>query len=591
MGCMAPLQENTEKCARCGYERSAPYDKQYSKPGAMLGERYILGRLVRKNGESALYLGYDNNLQTRVWIREYFPPNLCMRNPMTGEIRPKEGCGAQYKALLADYIDLCQTLKQLGQMEPVVPVETVFSANGTAYAVYKYLAVSQFEHWLSKQGGKLPVQQAQALFLPLCNALSNIHARGMIHRGISPYTVYIGKDGRLYLWDFCLGATRTGGSELQAELFNGYSAPEQYTSNGWQGPWTDIYAVAALLYRTISGFVPPKSIQIAPNRPLAPLSHLAADVPQHLSDAVMEAMHPRTEARIQEMSSFVSQLIRTEMSNTAIYDASMVNEVKQERERAERREKRAQEHRRAKYVLVGMVVTVVLLGVMLWAVMRTLFPEMITPSADREDTPGQSVSLALDDESSSEDAAATDNRMPNLVGQKLEDVQNNPLYDRFVFEISEDYNSEYGAGEIYNHSPSPDVVVPDGRTVILYVSQGKKLVTMPDLSGKTPEEVSAALRELAGDDTDIAYTSFTRYSDADVPPGTATGSEPAAGEEFDLMETNIRVFFLPEASQVEIQEQLPTVQQPSAVQRPSSSSSSSSQPDNWREWALSQQNN
>lgn len=592
-------------CYRCGYDHSAPYDRRFCRPGTELNERYLVGKLAGHNGESALYLGYDNNLQTRVWLREYFPPNLCVRNSLTGEITPREGCGAQYKALLSDYIDLCKELERLGQTEPIVPLETVVHAQGTVYAVYKYLEITQLETWLNSQEGQLSVTQAQELFLPLCNALSNIHARGLIHRGISPYTVYMGEDDRLYLWNFCLGAARTGGSELEAELFNGYSAPEQYTSNGWQGTWTDVYAVAALFYRTVSGFVPPKSTQIGPSRPLARLDDLVDNVPENIADAVEEAMRPVSEMRMQEMTPFVMQLLRTEMSTTTIYDASMVNEVNKKMQENEREYEYAQESEESeeikaqggskRYFFGVTLAAVVVLAVMLFIITHVMFPEMYQ-SSDSDEDASQSDGLVSSEESDTSDDAGN-YIMPTLVGKTLEEVQSDPGYSNFTFVVKERYN-ERDAGEIYKHEPVLGDTITKDQEVVLYVSKGPLMVIMPDLTGNTPEEVNEALEALVGDgeeyeDIVMTYTSFTRYSDVDVPAGTATDSEPKAGEKFDISSKNICVFFKPETSEEEKTPDKADIDTDADDDDPpknrnDSQGDSNNRPKSWRDWILNQ---
>ena len=128
---------------------------------------------------------------------------------------------------MADNTEMSNDVRSLSGTEPVSPIDEVVPENDTVYASDRDLGVVQLESWLSAEGGKLPAEDALNLLIPLYNALTNIHGKGIIHRGLSPYTVYIDKSGRLYLWDFCLSAVRTGGSELEAERFDGYSAQEQ----------------------------------------------------------------------------------------------------------------------------------------------------------------------------------------------------------------------------------------------------------------------------------------------------------------------------------------------------------------------------
>lgn len=579
MGCMSPLGDYIV-CPNCGYDNGSPYDKQYRKPGTNLANRYTVGRLIRKNGEGAVYLGLDHSTQKRVWIREYYPHTLAGRDVLTGDILPREGHSAQYKALMAEFIDLCNDIRQVSAVEPVVPISDMVGEQGTVYAVYPDFGLVPLEKWLAQQGGRLPVGESRERIIPLLNALSNLHAKGVIHRGISSYTVYADKNGDWYIWDFCLSATRTGESELEAELFHGYSAPEQYSSTGWQGTWTDVYGAAALFYRVVSGFVPPKSTLIGEQRPLTPLLDLVMDIPANISSAVADAMNPDTDHRTQDLGAFLSSLIQTDLANTAIYDIAKVSEVKKRRE--EKRAVQAEKQQRGKYVALGMVVTVTVLVIALFVIMTALFPDLIERNPGL--APSNSNSGVGDDPSGVEDDSSPTTEagtLPNFAGQKAEDVQE--LYgDRYSFSIRSEYNSEFEEGIVYDQAPSQGIPVAEGRTVILYVSKGQKLLVMPDLIGKTREEVADAIYALTEGEFDLPYTSFDRHSSEDVDPGTVISTNPKANEEFDPQTTRITIIFksessVSEASQVEqAHNSTPSASTPSSSSSPNNPSEAES---------------
>ena len=116
------------------------------------------------------------------------------------------------------------------------------------YAVSQYSKTISFADFLMRSGGELTWIQAKRLLMPLFLHVSALHKVGMIHRGISPDTLRLDSKGQLYLSGFCIVSARTDRSELEAELFSGYAAPEQYSLSSWQGRWTDVYALAAVLY-------------------------------------------------------------------------------------------------------------------------------------------------------------------------------------------------------------------------------------------------------------------------------------------------------------------------------------------------------
>lgn len=530
-------------CPRCGYDNDTSYDKDYRKPGSVVGGRYILGRLMHKNGEGAVYVGFDDSLQVKVWVREYFPSTIALRSPATGEVMPLSGCDAQFKALLSDFGDVCNEVRRMGVTEPVIPIENVVVDAGTAYAVYKDVGAQSFEEWLNRQGGKLTVAGARDVLLPLFNTLSNIHTRGVIHRGISPYTVYVDDSGKIYLWDFCMSATRTGGSELAAELFDGYSAPEQYSSNGWQGTWTDVYGAAALFYRTVSGFVPPKATQINDQRPLAPLIDLVMEIPDNISDAVAEAMDQNTNTRTQEIGTFIARLVQTDLDTTAVYDTNKISEIKRgrERKRAEREENR----RRGKYVVLGLLITFLLLSAAMFWFATTFLDDMF--SSDQSDS-SRSVAESSQDSSEEESQEDEEQQMPYLIGETLEEAQRQ-YGGRYVLDVEEDYHETMAEGVIYSQSPEAGIAIMDGRTVIVYVSKGKRRIVMPDMVGLTRDEVAEKMGEISEEvGFDVAYTPFERYQ-ADADPDTVVGTSPTANTEFDPKSTPISIFFMPKGEE------------------------------------------
>jgi serine/threonine-protein kinase len=447
-------------------------------------------------------------------------------------------------------------VKRLSVSDAVVPIEGVISDNNTLYAIYKKLDFIPLEEHLALTGGKIPVKNAIRMFHPLCDTMSNMHARGDLHRGISPQTVYIDQDEKLYLWGFSQAATRTGGSELEAELYNGYAAPEQYASNGWQGPWTDVYAMAALFYRTVSGIVPPKSTMVGTQRMVAPLIDLVDDIPKSISDAVADAMGIAAGDRTQTMAGFSSQLIlpndMADTAATAVYSLVRVTRGR-DKNRAKaietRQVKDSESGVSVKYILLALLCTVLLLGGVLWYVTTTFFPELAegrqisSQPSSSSSAPAEESSLPSSSEESSEEEE--DKTVPQFVGRQYEGVvADESLAARFQFEKQEDYNDNYPAGEIYDQTPVEGTLMVNRGTVILYVSKGTRILTMPDLSGKTIEEAEEEIIKLEEEndgEIDLILTPIDRY-DASVEPGKIISSMPLAGEDFNPKTTPLFVY-------------------------------------------------
>ncbi len=147
--------------------------------------------------------------------------------------------------------------------------------------------------------------------MPVLDALIEVHAVGILHRDISPDNIYINKKGQVILIDF--GAVRQAlgekGRSLSIILKPGYTPEEQYRSKGVQGPWMDIYAVAATMYRAITGEMPPESLDRLEQDTLVPPSQLGVDINKNQEQALLKAMAVRARDRFQTVKEFQSALL------------------------------------------------------------------------------------------------------------------------------------------------------------------------------------------------------------------------------------------------------------------------------------------
>jgi serine/threonine-protein kinase len=384
----------------------------------------------------------------------------------------------------------------------------------------------------------------------------------------------------LYLWGFSQAATRTGGSELEAELYNGYAAPEQYASNGWQGPWTDVYAMAALFYRAVSGIVPPKSTMVGAQRMVAPLTNLVDDIPKSISDAVADAMGIAAGDRTQTMAGFSSQLILPDdVANTAVtavYDLAKVARGRDgdgKKAVETRQVKDSESGVSVKYILLALLCTVLLLSGVMWYVTTTFFPDLVEGRQISSRPPPSSAVVEEEEEVSSsseaeEPSEEEDKTVPQFVGRKYDQVvADEDFTARFRFEKQEAFSDNYPEGEIYDQSPVEGTLMVNKGIVILYVSKGTRILVMPDLSGTTLEEAEEEMKKLEEENNgeiDLVLSPIDRY-DANTVPGQIIGSMPLAGEEFNPKTTTIYVYVSLEPDVSETREES---SKPSSSSRP-----------------------
>ena len=256
MGCMRPIGRE-KQCPHCGFQTDAVQITPYLPIRTVVGGRYVIGKLLEYNGEGATYIGYDSVTGKDVCVREFFPLGLCKRMIDGVSVVPLTDFEKVYQDCGQSFAELWYKLARLQNQPGVIHVQNVFEDYGTAYAVYENLdGITLREFLLGSRTGYITWDKARQLLMPVLSALEALHGIGIIHRGLSPLTLLLGKDGKVRISGFCIPQVRTARSDLEPELFPGYAAIEQYGYKGQQGPWTDVYAFGAVLYRALIGSDP-----------------------------------------------------------------------------------------------------------------------------------------------------------------------------------------------------------------------------------------------------------------------------------------------------------------------------------------------
>ena len=194
-----------------------------------------------------------------VTIKEYFPSDLAARGENLVAMPRDPDSVADYDWGLTRFIDEAQTLARFDHPN-IVKVYRYFRANDTAYMVLHFEEGQSLKAWLRSLGRHPRQREIDGFVEPLLEALETIHASDFLHRDIAPDNIIIRKDGSPVLIDFgsARGDIASRSRTVSALVKPGYSPYEQYAENGVkQGPWTDIYALAATLYHAIAGKRPP----------------------------------------------------------------------------------------------------------------------------------------------------------------------------------------------------------------------------------------------------------------------------------------------------------------------------------------------
>jgi serine/threonine protein kinase len=226
---------------------------------AMLHE-YRIEQVLGAGGFGITYRARDTNLDKDVAIKEYLPGELAMRAPDGNVVAQGTSHEAGYKWGLDRFLQEARTLAKFSHPH-IVRVLRYFEANRTAYMVMDYEQGDPLKTVLQLDP-QPPEEKLKALVAPLLDGLAAVHATGFLHRDIKPDNIFIRADGRPVLIDFGAARQAMGGEtkSLTSILTPGYAPLEQYSGEGRQGPWTDLYAMGGVLYRAVADRNPPDAV-------------------------------------------------------------------------------------------------------------------------------------------------------------------------------------------------------------------------------------------------------------------------------------------------------------------------------------------
>lgn len=225
--------------------------------------RYVIQKVLGQGGFGITYLGIDKLYGNKVAIKEYYPQKIAMRKAQYEDVVTVTSIEEKnnYDKGKKRFLDEAQVMARFNKNEGIVKILDFFEANNTAYIVMEYLEGITLKQYLGKYG-VIQFRNLIEMMLPLLEALIEIHSQGLIHRDISPDNIMVQHNSKLKLMDF--GAARdyteSGNKSLTVILKPGYAPPEQYQTHGVQGPWTDIYALCATIYKCLTGITPPDAI-------------------------------------------------------------------------------------------------------------------------------------------------------------------------------------------------------------------------------------------------------------------------------------------------------------------------------------------
>ena len=545
-GCGKTFPAQADSCPHCGAACPNENPGGTLPAGLYLAERYVIGRVVEVDGEGILYEAIDQTSGLPVVIKEYLPVTLCSKRDEEGAVVVKAGSEVPYKTTLVDFVDLYKNLMQLRQKRGLCRVDALFKANNTVYAVMQYQKSLTLTDWLNRQTELLPFERCYSLLEPIFAGLSAMHAAGLVHRGVCPDNIRITPEGSAFLVGYGTLALRSLNSELKPSLYEGYSAPEQYSTTEFQGPYTDVYSLAAVFYKLLAGTAPVAGAGRGDGCPT--LRQIGAQVTSAVSKAVDHAMWGNVEQRTQTVALFAEELTGgarahgsrprggDEMDATRVVGAVPSPSPKR------RGSGGLSDLTENKPLLIGGCIALGLVVVMLiWFLIRGMVPVSNSSSdlsSSGTDSSSSSSSLSSSSQSSSASKVET---VPNFKGELYSDLQANSEYqEKYIFNVTESYSNNVEAGKVISQTPLAGEELPSDHKIDLVVSKGPQYVTVPNYLNYTSGDVLSVLTAAGIKRENIKFVEVV--NDGTQTPGQSVDGDRKPGSTMNPETDTITVY-------------------------------------------------
>lgn len=506
MNCMCELNDEIQ-CPHCGCDVDSPQFAPCLPLKTIIGGKYVIGRVVSSNNEGSTYMALDLESEATVVIREFYPDAICERGDDGVTVVANESCEENYTRCLNMFKDMWSKLAGVRGFSAQIPVLDIVEANNTAYSVSEYVeSITLRDFLLRSRTGYLKWEKANQLFMPVLSLLTKLHELGIVHYGISPDTLYIGRDGKLRLTGFSIEGSRHDGSILTTEYFDGYTPLEQYNYSSQVGCYSDVYAFCAVIYRSLVGSVPQDAISRSKNDQLIIPARYAEIIPGYVINALMNGLQVDSQYRTQKIETLHEELSATPAAVISSY--SGVNLPTEEKPKTIEPVVYVEEDSPQR-TLIKTFIIILIVGLV--AVGGWFVYELVSNKGEEE-----AVEQIEEGETF---------EVGNFKGSNFEEVTNNSVQKkRFNIKVEYVYSSDVEKGYIVDQSIAPGKTVKYGTEIIFKVSKGPEYVRVPAVDELTVEMATMEL-EGAGFVVVVAEKENTEGKNE----GSVAGTDPGPG--------------------------------------------------------------
>lgn len=559
--CVGCMNDNggEKVCSICGYDSKQQNAETLLPTRFWLKDRYLIGRVTDSNAEGVTYIAWDNKEDQIVNIREYFPEAAAVRNS-NKSVSIKSGDEFTFNEGIMNFLELHKNLMSLGEQPALANYIEVFEENGTAYSITKSFSGITLREFLIRNGGTLTWEQARPLFLPILTTLQTMHEAGVIHRGISPETIIVGRDGKLRLTGISIREVRMSKSSLAVQLFPGFSATEQY---GFDlelkdGKFTDVYAVCATLFRVLMGAVPTDASERVANDNLQIPAKFVEVLPKYVLSALANGLQIMPGDRIADIETLRVALTPVSSEATIAFKTPEKPVVKSVATPQKKQVEPKKNNSAKKYAIISSAVTAVIFIVLALVFFILTKEPAAKPNNNEQPADNQNVVVNNDankNEQQTDNTPALGEKLysiPDFVynaknsassvsyAQIIQDVNYASVYE-FEFEVvDKQFSDTVPRGYVISQTPAAGQTVKKGAKIQFTLSLGTRTTTIPDVSGMSKEQ---AILELMKKGFLYENIIFEEPYDMSKKPNAVIETEPAAGTGKVDIDTAVIVYY------------------------------------------------
>ena len=487
MNCFKSSDILNGTCPHCGKNLVNPQAEPFLPQKTLLANRYYIGKAIKMDGEGLEYAGYDKVENSRVYIREFFPSQICQRSENFEKILVLTNKSSEFRRLLTDFLKYFRSIARLRNLSSIAAVYDIFEENNTAYVIFEWVEGIKLDKYMSSRSEPLEWHEAQALFMPLLSSLIYMSNAKVHHLGICPENIIVTSEQKLILSGFATKNLRSLHSDIDGQLYDGCSAIEQYTKNFEPAEVTDVYGFSATLFWSLTGEFPLTAPKRKNNDKLLMPKDILDVIPENVISALANAL------RVYPNNRTISfENLRIELSDSPILHVQDISSGFRPNSPELSMQKKPQKNSTAIWGIISCACALIILIsalVVYWFWLRNNSNNKNSSSQQTEISEIDKVYSAAEKMEEESKEKSDTIPVPNLIGKNYKSL-NDSAKDYQLAIMGEDFSDKIEEGSIISQNPSPGEEMERYAAIAVNLSKGSKQRTLPEIEGKSVSEAS-----------------------------------------------------------------------------------------------------